>query len=127
MRYGMLNEHKDLIGSTRAFDGSTLYLPIKITNGCTNDLLTSRFTGKRGVCVCVCMKKGGKCERVRENKRKLQDGGKNENNKIREEKMRKEKEEMYSCLDWSVSCKTHTHTHTYIYKLYISIIIIISV
>ena len=39
------------------------------------------------------MKKGGKCERVRENKRKLQDGGKNENKKIREEKMRKEKEE----------------------------------
>ena len=32
MRYGMLNEHKDLIGSTRAFDGSTLYLPIKITD-----------------------------------------------------------------------------------------------
>ena len=28
----MLNEHKDLIGSTRAFDGSTLYLPIKITD-----------------------------------------------------------------------------------------------
>ena len=27
MRYGMLNEHKDLIGSTRAFDGLTLYLP----------------------------------------------------------------------------------------------------
>ena len=32
MRYAMLNEHKDLIGQTRAFDGSTLFLPIKITD-----------------------------------------------------------------------------------------------
>ena len=32
MRYAMLSEHKDLIGQTRAFDGSTLFLPIKITD-----------------------------------------------------------------------------------------------
>ncbi|XP_019856843.1 PREDICTED: piwi-like protein 1 isoform X2 [Amphimedon queenslandica] len=32
MRYGMINEHKDLIGPTRAFDGSVLYLPLKITD-----------------------------------------------------------------------------------------------
>ena len=31
MRYGMVNEHKDLIGPTRAFDGTILFLPIKIT------------------------------------------------------------------------------------------------
>lgn len=28
----MLNEHRDLIGPTRAFDGSILFLPIKITD-----------------------------------------------------------------------------------------------
>ena len=27
----MVNEHKDLIGPTRAFDGTILFLPIKIT------------------------------------------------------------------------------------------------
>jgi aubergine-like protein len=32
MRYAMLNEHKDLIGNTRAFDGSILFLPIKVTD-----------------------------------------------------------------------------------------------
>lgn len=32
MRYAMLNEHRDLIGPTRAFDGSILYLPKKVTD-----------------------------------------------------------------------------------------------
>ena len=30
MRYGMLNEHKSVIGETKAFDGSTLFLPIEL-------------------------------------------------------------------------------------------------
>ena len=45
-------------------------------------------------CEYKCMKKGGKCdERVRENKRKFQDVEESESKKIREEKMRKEKEQ----------------------------------
>ena len=32
LRYGMLNEHHDVIGPTKAFDGSTLFLPNKITD-----------------------------------------------------------------------------------------------
>ena len=49
MRYGMLNEHKDLIGSTRAFDGSTLYLPIKITD----TVRKRRYTFTIIKCICV--------------------------------------------------------------------------
>ena len=32
MRYGMLNEHAELIGTTKAFDGAILFLPKKITD-----------------------------------------------------------------------------------------------
>ena len=32
MRFALLNEHKDLIGNTRAFDGTILFLPRKITD-----------------------------------------------------------------------------------------------
>ena len=32
MRFQLLNEHKPIIGNTRAFDGSILYLPKKITD-----------------------------------------------------------------------------------------------
>lgn len=31
LRYRLLNEHKDVLGDTRAFDGSTLFLPVNIT------------------------------------------------------------------------------------------------
>lgn len=30
MRFGMLNEHRDIIGKTKAFDGSTLFLPNRL-------------------------------------------------------------------------------------------------
>ena len=33
MRYSMLAAQQDLIGTTRVFDGGTLYLPKKITEG----------------------------------------------------------------------------------------------
>ena len=32
MRFKMVTEHKNIIGDSRAFDGSILYLPIKITD-----------------------------------------------------------------------------------------------
>lgn len=31
-RFGMLMDHSEVLGKTRAFDGSTLYLPKKITD-----------------------------------------------------------------------------------------------
>ena len=30
MRFGMLKEHADLIGKTKAFDGATLFLPHRL-------------------------------------------------------------------------------------------------
>ena len=51
MRYGMLNEHKDLIGSTRAFDGSTLYLPIKITD----TVRKRRYAHVYTIIKCICV------------------------------------------------------------------------
>ena len=30
MRFGMLKEHAELIGKTKAFDGATLYLPHRL-------------------------------------------------------------------------------------------------
>ncbi|XP_065176641.1 piwi-like protein 1 [Sycon ciliatum] len=35
MRYGMMNEHKDVIGDTKAFDGSTLFLPHELSDKTT--------------------------------------------------------------------------------------------
>lgn len=32
LRYKLLNQHKDVIGNTKTFDGVTLYLPIKLSN-----------------------------------------------------------------------------------------------
>ena len=32
MRYAMLNQHSDLIGTTKAFDGAVLFLPLRITD-----------------------------------------------------------------------------------------------
>ena len=31
-RYGLLFQHSELLGNTRAFDGATLYLPKKVTD-----------------------------------------------------------------------------------------------
>jgi len=36
MRFKMVTEHKNIIGDSRAFDGSILYLPIKITDKVSN-------------------------------------------------------------------------------------------
>lgn len=41
-RHGMLNEHKDLIGSTMAFDGMILYLPKKLPDVVTKRMVTRR-------------------------------------------------------------------------------------
>lgn len=30
MKYDLLNEHRNFIGETRTFDGTTLYLPVKL-------------------------------------------------------------------------------------------------
>ena len=41
-RHGMLNEHKDLIGNTMAFDGMILYLPIQLPDKVTKRMATRR-------------------------------------------------------------------------------------
>lgn len=41
MRFKMMTEHKNVIGQSRAFDGSILYLPIKLTEK-VSDACSSR-------------------------------------------------------------------------------------
>jgi aubergine-like protein len=50
VRFGLLNEFKDVIGDTRAFDGATLYLPVKITD---SSLTRSVSSVRDGVMVSV--------------------------------------------------------------------------
>lgn len=46
LRYAMLNEHQNVIGTTKAFDGTTLFLPVKITDTVSHwKLLLSGFRG----------------------------------------------------------------------------------
>lgn len=44
MRFKMVTEHKNIIGDSRAFDGSILYLPIKITDKVSSIALTQACT-----------------------------------------------------------------------------------
>lgn len=45
MKYELLNEHRDVIGETRTFDGSTLYLPEKLPLEETNLQSTNKLDG----------------------------------------------------------------------------------
>ena len=44
MRFKMVTEHKNIIGDSRAFDGSILYLPIKITDKVSDVLYSQSHT-----------------------------------------------------------------------------------
>lgn len=45
MRYSMLSAQEELIGKTRVFDGSTLFLPKKITEGTVTCSATRKTDG----------------------------------------------------------------------------------
>lgn len=44
MRFKMMSELKDVIGTTKAFDGSILYLPLKLPNQVSSTLGTVSFS-----------------------------------------------------------------------------------
>ncbi|CAK8693256.1 unnamed protein product [Clavelina lepadiformis] len=52
MRYGMLNQQKEVIGHTKAFDGTILYLPKRLPQNETK-LKSKRFTDDATIEVCI--------------------------------------------------------------------------
>lgn len=50
MRFGMLNEHREIIGKTKAFDGATLFLPHRLPDQVSKIIFKEDMSIKQSVC-----------------------------------------------------------------------------